>query len=110
MTDLRWQLVAYVFVSIILWMVAAQLLRRRTGVAWIRLLSKGWAASILRFVYYIGLPYAALILGVVPGRYLGLVGLDRLLARQSLQPGSGSASDTWQLLVQIQGAPHHYPL
>jgi hypothetical protein len=35
---------------------------------------------MLRFVYYVGLPYVALILGVVPGRYLGLVGLDRLQA------------------------------
>ena len=73
MTDVRWQLVAYVFVSIVLWMVAAQLARRITGISWIRLLNKGWVASILRFVYYVGLPYAALILGVVPGRYLGLV-------------------------------------
>ena len=74
MMDTRWQLVAYVFVSIILRMVAAQLSGRRTDIAWVRFLSEGWAASLLRFVYYIGLPYIALILGVVPGRYLGLVG------------------------------------
>jgi hypothetical protein len=72
--DTRWQLVAYVFVSIVLRMVAAQLSRRRTDVAWVRLLNEGWAASVLRFVYYIGLPYIALVLGVVPGRYMGLVG------------------------------------
>lgn len=75
--DTRWQLVAYVFASIILRMVAAQLCRRRTDMAWVRFLSEGWAASVLRFVYYIGLPYIALILGVVPGRYLGLVGLGQ---------------------------------
>jgi hypothetical protein len=79
MTDTRWQLAAYVFVSVILWMVAAQLSRRRGELAWLRRLSPGgWPASILRFVYYVGLPYVALILGVVPGRYLGLVSLDRL--------------------------------
>lgn len=72
--DVRWQLLAYVFASIILRMVAAQLSRRRADLAWVHSLSEGWAASILRFVYYIGLPYIALILGVVPGRYLGLVG------------------------------------
>jgi hypothetical protein len=75
--DTRWQLVAYVFASIILRMVAAQLSRRRTDMAWVRFLSEGWVASVLRFVYYIGLPYIALILGVVPGRYLGLVGLGQ---------------------------------
>jgi hypothetical protein len=78
MMDTRWQLVAYVFVSIILRMVAAQLSRRRTDIAWVRFLSEGWAASVLRFGYYIGLPYIALILGVVPGRYMGLVGLGQL--------------------------------
>ncbi len=81
MTDTRWQLAAYVFVSMILWMVAAHLSRRRTDLNWLRYLSQdGWLAAMLRFAYYVGLPYVALILGVVPGRYLGLVGLDRLQA------------------------------
>jgi hypothetical protein len=75
--DTRWQLVAYVFVSIILRMVAAQLSRRRRDIAWVRFLSEGWAASVLRFGYYVGLPYIALILGVMPGRYMGLVGLGQ---------------------------------
>ena len=92
--DMRWQLVAYVFVSIILRMVAAQLSRRRTDIAWVRFLSEGWAASVLRFGYYIGLPYVALILGVVPGRYMGLVGLGQ--PQDSL---SGSESG---LLAQIR--------
>jgi hypothetical protein len=62
-------------------MVAAHLSRRRTDLGWPRYLSQdGWLAAMLRFVYYVGLPYVALILGVVPGRYLGLVGLDRLQA------------------------------
>lgn len=78
MTDTRWQLVAYVFVSIVLGIVAAQLSRRRTDITWVRFLSEGWAVSIVRFVYYVGLPYIALILGVVPGRYLGLVGPDKM--------------------------------
>jgi hypothetical protein len=92
--DTRWQLVAYVLVSIILRMVAAQLSRRRTDIAWVRFLSEGWAASVLRFGYYIGLPYIALILGVVPGRYMGLVGLGQ--PQDSL---SGSESG---LLAQIR--------
>jgi hypothetical protein len=92
--DMRWQLVAYVFASIILRMVAAQLSRRRTDIAWVRFLSEGWAASVLRFGYYIGLPYIALILGVVPGRYMGLVGLGQ--PQDSL---SGSESG---LLAQIR--------
>ena len=84
MSDARWQLLAYVFVSIVLRMVAAQLWRRRAGIGWVRRLSKGWAASILRFVYYVGLPYAALILGVAPGRYLGLVGQSDWWADKAL--------------------------
>ena len=96
MTDARWQLVAYVFLSIILWMVAAQLARRR-DVPLARRLSAGWAASILRFVYYIGLPYTALVLGVLPGRYLGLVGLNRLQTDAAGGVGAG-------FLVQLRDA------
>jgi hypothetical protein len=82
-TDTRWQLAAYVFVSIVLCMVAAQLSQRRREFNWMRRLAPdGWPASVLRFAYYIGLPYVALILGVVPGRYLGLVGLDQLAGSQ----------------------------
>lgn len=92
--DTRWQLVAYVFVSIILRMVAAQLSRRRTDIAWVRFLSEGGAASVLRFGYYIGLPYIALILGVVPGRYIGLVGLG--------QPQDSPSGFESGLLAQIR--------
>jgi hypothetical protein len=101
-TDVRWQLIAYVFVSIILWMVAAQLTRRRTGISWMRSLGKGWVASILRFVYYVGIPYAALILGVVPGRYLGLVGPDWLQAGTSPLSGFEAAPNIWHFLAQVR--------
>lgn len=102
MTDVRWQLVAYVFVSIILSMVAAQLGQRQTRISWIRLLGKGWAVSILRFVYYVGIPYAALILGVVPGRYLGLVGPDQLQGGRPPLSGLESVSNAWQFLSQVR--------
>jgi hypothetical protein len=103
MIDTRWLLVAYVLASIVLWIAAAQLYRQRPGVSRIPLLREGWAASILRFVYYVGIPYAALILGVVPGRYLGLVGLDRLQDRPaSLLAGSRPASNAWEFLSQVR--------
>jgi hypothetical protein len=100
-TDARWQLVAYGFLSIILWMVAAQLARRR-DIPLTRRLSTGWAASILRFVYYVGLPYTALVLGVLPGRYLGLVGLNRL--QTGAVGGSDAGLDAWHLLAQLRDA------
>ncbi|UCC86292.1 MAG: hypothetical protein JSV81_15745 [Anaerolineales bacterium] len=100
MTDTRWQVVAYIFASMVLWLVAAQLVRRRAAIPWIRSLSDGWAASILRFAYYAGLPYAALVLGVVPGRYLGLVGQARKASPLSFE----SIPDAWQLLLQVQGS------
>jgi len=97
--DPRWQLVAYGFLSIILWMVAAQLARRR-DIPLARRLSTGWAASILRFVYYVGLPYTALVLGVLPGRYLGLIGLDRLQAGAA--GGAEASLNAWHFLAQLR--------
>ncbi|GAB4532321.1 MAG: hypothetical protein Kow0063_12690 [Anaerolineae bacterium] len=95
--DTHWQLVAYVFVSIVLRIVAGQLTRRRAAdVAWVRFLSEGWPASIARFVYYIGLPYVTVILGVVPGRYLGLVGSDKI------QTGVPLAASQAGLLVHLR--------
>lgn len=102
MIDTRWQVAAYIFVSVVLWMVAAQLFRRRTSISWISTLKEGWAASIMRFVYFVGLPYAALILGVMPGRYMGLVGLERWQAEQSSLTGLGSVSDVGQALSLVQ--------
>ncbi len=101
MIDPRWQLVAYGFLSITLWMVAAQLAHRQ-DVPLARRLSTGWAASILRFAYYVGLPYTALILGVLPGRYLGLIGLDRLQAGAA--GGAEVSSNAWRLLGQLRDA------
>jgi hypothetical protein len=98
-TDARWQLVAYVFLSIILWMVAAQLARRR-DIPLARRLSTGWAASVLRFAYYVGLPYTALVLGVLPSRYLGLVGLNRL--QTGTVGGVEAGPDAWRFLVQLR--------
>jgi hypothetical protein len=99
--DPRWQLVAYGFLSIVLWMVAAQLARRR-DIPLARRLSTGWAASILRFVYYVGLPYTALVLGVLPGRYLGLIGLDRL--QIGAAGGAEAGLNIWRLLAQLRDA------
>jgi hypothetical protein len=100
-TDARWQLVAYGFLSIVLWMVAAQLARRR-DISLARRLSTGWAASILRFVYYVGLPYTALVLGVLPGRYLGLVGLNRL--QTGAAGGVDAGLDAGRFLAQLRDA------
>jgi hypothetical protein len=101
-TDVRWQLAAYVFVSIILRIVAAQLNQRRTNIPWARRFSEGWAVSVWRFAYFIGLPYVALILGVLPARYLGLVGLNRLQARQSFPSGFEHLSEPARFLAQIR--------
>jgi len=105
-TDVRWQIVAYIFVSIILWMAAAQLGRRRTSTAWVRRLSQGWAFVFLRLLYFIGVPYATLILGVLPARYLGLVGLDRLAAGFGglVFQGAGTVSVRPQVLASIREA------
>jgi len=101
-TDTRWQLLAYVFASIVLRMVAAQLWRRRTSIGWVRFLSEGWAASILRLAYYIGLPYAALVLGVAPGRYLGLVGQSRWQTGEAFLSSSGSGLNIWGLVSWLR--------
>ena len=105
MTDVRWQLAAYVFVSIILRIVAAQLNQRRTNIPWARRFSEGWAVSVWRFAYFIGLPYVALILGVLPARYLGLVGLNRLQARQSFPSGFEHLSEAARFLLPDEGVP-----
>jgi hypothetical protein len=101
-TDVRWQLAAYVFVSIILRIVAAQLNQRRTDIPWVRRLSEGWAASILRFAYFMGPPYVALILGVMPARYMGLLGLNRPQARQLPPSEFEHLSEPRRFLAQIR--------
>ena len=102
MTDVRWQLAAYVFVSIILRTVAAQLKQRRTDIPWVHRLSEGWPVSVLRFAYFIGLPYVALILGVLPARYLGLAGLNLPQAGQSFSSEFAHLSDLGRFLAQIR--------
>jgi hypothetical protein len=102
-TDTRWQLAAYVFVSIVLCMVAAQFSQRRREFPWMRYLSPdGWPASILRFAYYVGLPYIALILGVVPGRYLGLVGLNQLAGSQISSPAGPAGGGLPAFLARLR--------
>jgi hypothetical protein len=91
-TDTRWQLATYVFVSVVLSVVAAQLAGRRKELPWLRHLAPdGWSAAVLRFAYYVGLPYIALVLGVVPGRYLGLVGLEQLAGSPANSAAGGLA-------------------
>ncbi len=102
MTDVRWQLAAYVFVSIILRIVAAQLNQRQKNIPWVRRFSEGWTVSVLRFAYFIGLPYIALILGVLPARYLGLGGLNRLQATQSFPSEFEHLTEPGRFLAQIR--------
>lgn len=104
MTAVRYQLIGYVFVSIVLWMVVAQLTRRRPAHPWARRMSEGGVGAVLRFAYYVGLPYAALVLGVVPARYLGLVGFDRLQTGAPPLRAFDAALNGWQLLARIRDA------
>jgi hypothetical protein len=96
--DLRWQVVAYLLASILLRLVIARLTAGRTGHAgWANRLMSNWPAAPLRFAYYVGLPYVTLVLGVLPSRYLGLVGLDRL-------PAIADAPAAATLLAQVRAA------
>ena len=47
---------------------------------------------MLRFVYFIGFPYVTLVLGVIPARYLGLVGGGRLPQNADALGSSGEIS------------------
>jgi hypothetical protein len=77
--DPRYQVIAYLLVALALRVVAGRLSTPRHGtVPWLERLTSGPPAGLLRFAYYVGLPYITLLLGVLPGRYLGLVGLERL--------------------------------
>ncbi|MCL5997488.1 MAG: hypothetical protein M1546_15735 [Chloroflexi bacterium] len=96
--DLRWQVVAYLLASILLRLVIARLAASRTGNArWTSRLMAGWPVSLLRFAYYVGLPYVTLVLGVLPSRYLGLVGLDRL-------PAVGDTLPAANILAPVRAA------
>lgn len=79
MSDPRWQIIAYVLAALLLRVVAARLMASRNAApVWVRGLTAGPPAALLRFAYYAGLPYITLLLGVLPGHYLGLTGLERL--------------------------------
>lgn len=81
MIDARWQVAAYLLSSIVLRLVATRLVSQASGSPrWAFSLTSDWRAWALRFVYYVGLPYITLVLGVLPARYLGLTGLDHLQA------------------------------
>lgn len=80
MIDVHWLAGAYLLASIALWVAAERL---RAGISGTRQLSAwlhSWPGDLLRFAYYVGLPYAALIFGVVPAPYLGLAGMRHLSA------------------------------
>ena len=79
MIDPRYQIIAYLLVALALRVVAARLSTPRSGTApWLQRPTSGSPAGLLRFAYYVGLPYITLLLGVLPGRCIGLIGLERL--------------------------------
>lgn len=76
--DARWQVVAYLVASMLFRLAAERLAvfipaHTSRHPAWIHL-----GRPFLRFSYYLGFPYIALLLGVLPVRHLGLVGLEQL--------------------------------
>jgi hypothetical protein len=107
-SPLRGEVVAYLLVSILLRVVTIHLLQfwvspsgqtaQRDSTAWTSRLGRSWAAAPARFIYYVGLPYLTLVLGVIPGRYLGLVGLERLPGVAASTPGSNG------ILSQVRAA------
>ena len=101
--NVRWQVAAYLLASIVLWVVSARVTRQQANGADLRRLGQGWPAVVLRFAYYVGLPYAALVLGVIPSSYMGLAGLGQLPAPQS-DPGAH------HLLARFRAAASHVVL
>jgi hypothetical protein len=76
--DARWQIVAYLVASMLFRIVAERLAvfiqaSAARHPAWTH-----FGFPLLRFSYYVGFPYIALLLGVLPAGYLGLVGLEQL--------------------------------
>jgi hypothetical protein len=101
--NVRWQVAGYLLASIVLWVVSARVIRQQANGAGMGRLGKGWPAVVLRFAYYVGLPYAALVLGVIPSSYMGLAGLGQLAAPQS-DPGAH------HLLARFRAAASHVVL
>jgi hypothetical protein len=84
---MRLQVVAYLLASMLLGVVAAQLGQQASKTNWMKQIKRGWPMAALRFVYYIGLPYAA--------PYMGLVGLGHV-------PGSEQLSGQSWMLSRLQ--------
>jgi len=101
--NVRWHVAAYLLASIVLWVVSARVTRQQANGAGMRRLCQSWPAVVLRFAYYVGLPYAALVLGVIPSSYMGLTGLGQLSAPQS-DPG------VHHLLARFRAAASHVVL
>lgn len=79
MIDPRWHIVAFTLAALLLRVVAARLTASHERVPQRALwLTRRSSTEGLRFAYYVGLPYTTLLLGILPARYLGLIGLERL--------------------------------
>lgn len=88
--ETRWQIAAYLVASVLFRLAAERLnllVRANTSQhsAWAQ-----FGSPFLRFSYYIGFPYIALLLGALPARYLGLVGLEQLQNAAELSAASGA--------------------
>lgn len=87
--DARWQIVAYLVASILFRLAAERLAifipaDTSRHPAWAHL-----GFPLLRFSYSIGFPYVVLLLGVLPARHLGLVGLEELPHAAALSAANG---------------------
>lgn len=78
----------------------------------LRASSSGWPAAIIRFLYFVGLPYLALISGVLTPRLLGLKGLDyfALISQGSSLAGSLQQALTLTLLEWLLDSQWLIPL
>jgi|GEM_PF-1370294 len=87
--DARWQIIAYLIASVLFRLASERLdpfikVHISRHPAWMN-----FGSPFLRFVYHIGFPYLALLLGALPARYLGLVGLEQLYGAPELSTVSG---------------------
>ncbi len=95
MTDTQWMTLSLAVFSTALLLGWQTLQIRRPG-SWLgQRLSVPWVRSITALIYFIGLPYLALIFGVLTPKSLGLRGLEHLAL---IDLGSGS------VVVQLQRA------
>ncbi|MGC8877917.1 MAG: hypothetical protein ACP5R2_01675 [Anaerolineae bacterium] len=87
--DARWQIIAYLIASVLFRLASERLdpfikVNVSRHPTW-----TNFGSPFLRFVYHIGFPYLALLLGALPARYLGLVGLEQLDVAPELSTVSG---------------------